>query len=61
MLTLIADKIVAMFGINSLQTCVRVDIEIADKIVAMFGIDSFWACVSVDIEVWQDCALIWHW
>ena len=61
MLTLIAYEIVPVFDIESLQTCVRVDIEIADKIVLMFGIDSFWACVSVDIEVWQDCALIWHW
>ena len=37
-LTLIADKIVSMFGIDSLQACVRVDI------------DRLQACVRVDID-----------
>ena len=48
-LTLIADDIVPMFRIDSLQACVRVDI-LTYEIVTVFGIDSLQACVHVDIN-----------
>ena len=48
-LTLIADKIVPVFGINGLKL-VSVLTLIADKIMPVFGIDSLQAFVHVDID-----------
>ena len=62
MLTLIAEEIVPLFGIDSLLACVHdVDIDSYHDCAQWFGIDSLLACVCVDIDSWRDRAPVWHW
>ena len=53
---MITEEIVPMFGIDSLLTCVCVDIDSWRDHAQWFGIDSLRTCVRADIDSWRDLA-----